>query len=383
MMMIMAPDKPSPPFEITEANDGTLSILLSGHLNIKTAAPILNSLTAALKNKPLTAVTINLKNVSRIDDYGALVLYEIKNDVIPQNVDFHLLNPPDILQTQLEQMANGHAESPRQPDSSLSSKFILQTGESSIDTLRSIKEFIDFIGAIVLAVMRFFKTPKSLRTNDIIGYMKTTGVDGLPVVAMISFLIGLIMAFMSSLQLQQFGANIYVASLVALSMVSELGPIMTAIIVSGRSGSAYAAEISAMKISEEIDALVTMGFDPVLFLAIPRMIAAIIVIPLLTMFANLFAISGGLLIGITMLDLSASSYINQTLHSLKLFELCWGLSKSFVFAIIISGVGCLRGFQAKGGASAVGQAATSAVVTSIFLIVLFDSIFAVIRSYWN
>ncbi|MEZ4548941.1 MAG: ABC transporter permease [Desulfobacterales bacterium] len=225
--------------------------------------------------------------------------------------------------------------------------------------------------------------PKSLRTHDIVRYMKTTGVDALPVVGLISFLIGLIMAFMSSLQLKQFGANIYVASLVALSMVSELGPIMTAIIVSGRSGSAYAAEISTMKISEEIDALITMGFDPVLFLAIPRMIAAVIVIPLLTMFANLFAIAGGLLIGVTMLDLSAGSYITQTINSLNLFELNWGLSKSFVFAILISGVGCLRGFQAKGGASAVGHAATSAVVTSIFLIVLFDSIFAVVRSYWG
>ncbi len=383
MMSIMAPDSPSPPFEITETDDGKLTIMLSGPLNIKTASPILNALTAALKNKSLTAVTINLKHVSRVDDYGALVLYQIKNDVLPPDTDFHLLNPPDVLQTMLDQMAAGHSDSPGQPDATLSSKFILQTGEATIDTLKSIKEFIDFIGAIVLSVMRFLKNPKSLRTNDIIGYMKTTGVDGLPVVAMISFLIGLIMAFMSSIQLKQFGANIYVASLVALSMVSELGPIMTAIIVSGRSGSAYAAEISTMKISEEIDALVTMGFDPVLFLAIPRMIAAIIVIPLLTMFANLFAIFGGLVIGITMLDLSASSYINQTFNSLKLFELCWGLSKSFVFAIIISGVGCLRGFQARGGASAVGQAATSAVVTSIFLIVLFDSIFAVIRSYWN
>lgn len=383
MMMIMAQDRPPTPFEITETDDGKLTIRLSGPLNIKTASQTLNALTTALKNKSLTAVTINLKHVSRIDDYGALVLYEIKNDVLHPDTDFHLLNPPDILQTRVEQMAADLSDSPRQPDSALGSIFILQTGEATIGTLKSIKEFIDFIGAIVLAVMRFFKKPKSLRTNDIISYMKTTGVDGLPVVAMISFLIGLIMAFMSSIQLKQFGANIYVASLVALSMVSELGPIMTAIIVSGRSGSAYAAEISTMKISEEIDALVTMGFDPVLFLAIPRMIAAIIVIPLLTMFANLFAIFGGLVIGITMLDLSASSYINQTLNSLNLFELFWGLSKSFVFAIIISGVGCLRGFQAKGGASAVGQAATSAVVTSIFLIVLFDSIFAVIRSYWN
>jgi phospholipid/cholesterol/gamma-HCH transport system permease protein len=189
------------------------------------------------------------------------------------------------------------------------------------------------------------------------------------------------MAFMSSLQLTQFGANLYVASLVALAMVSELGPIMTAIVVAGRSGSAYAAEISTMKISEEIDALVVMGFDPNLFLVLPRMTAAMVV-PLLTVFANIFAVAGGLVIGVFMLNLSPGAYINQSLDALSLFELAWGLSKSLVFALLIALSGCFRGFQAPGGAAAVGNAATSAVVTGIFLIILFDSIFAVIRSYW-
>jgi phospholipid/cholesterol/gamma-HCH transport system permease protein len=181
--------------------------------------------------------------------------------------------------------------------------------------------------------------------------------------------------------LAQFGANVFVASLVALAMVSELGPIMTAIVIAGRSGSAYAAEIATMGISEEIDALKTMGFDPVLFLALPRMTASMLTIPILTLFSDVFAIAGGLLIGVTMLDLTPVTYMSQTLKSLRLFDVVWGMLKSVVFAFLISWVGCLRGFQAKGGASAVGQAATSSVVTSIFLIILFDSIFAVVRSY--
>jgi len=377
----MASDKPRCSYDIVKKTDGEWLIALSGPLNVKTAADILNSLTAELKDKSFASVIFDLKAVSDMDDYGALVLYELKNGISRPETDFQIRNAPDILQTRLDQMASG--KSGKIPPSPSVSAFISQTGDAAIETFKSIRDFITFIGAIAIAVVRIFKKPKSLRKGDILIHMKTTGVDALPVVGLISFLIGLIMAFMSSLQLKQFGANIYVASLVALSMVSELGPIMTAIIVSGRSGSAYAAEISTMKISEEIDALITMGFDPVLFLAIPRMIASIFVVPLLTMFANLFAIAGGLLIGVAMLDLSAGTYINQTLHSLNLFELVWGLSKSLVFAILISGVGCLRGFQAKGGASAVGHAATSAVVTSIFLIVLFDSIFAVIRSYWG
>jgi len=212
--------------------------------------------------------------------------------------------------------------------------------------------------------------------------MEKTGVNALPIVGLISFLLGLVIAFMSSLQLQQFGANIYVASLVSVAMVSELGPIMTAIVVAGRSGSAFAAEIGTMKISEEIDALVTMGFDPTLFIVVPRIIASIIVVPLLTLFSDLFAIAGGLVVGVFMLDLTMNSYINQTLKTLTLFEVSWGLTKSVVFATLIAWIGCLRGFQTRGGADAVGNAATSAVVSSIFLIILFDSIFAVFRSFW-
>ena len=200
--------------------------------------------------------------------------------------------------------------------------------------------------------------------------------------ALISFLLGMIMAFMSSIQLKQFGADIYVASLVSFSMVSELGPVMTAIVVAGRSGSAYAAEIASMKISEEVDALFSMGMDPVLFLAVPRIIAAMVVVPVLILFSDLFAISGGMVVGVFILGLSPNTYLKQSMVVLSFQEVGWSVFKTFVFAGLIAWTGCLRGFQAKGGASAVGQAATSSVVTAIFLIILFDSLFAIIRSYW-
>jgi phospholipid/cholesterol/gamma-HCH transport system permease protein len=209
------------------------------------------------------------------------------------------------------------------------------------------------------------------------------GVDGFPIVALISFLMGLIMAFMSSVQLEQFGANIYVASLVSLAMTRELGPIITAIIVAGRSGSAFAAEIGTMKISEEVDALFTMGFNPVLFLVLPKLVAAVIMVPILTLFSDLFAIVGGLIVGISMLDLTVNSYVAQTIKTLKLFDVFWGVLKSAVFAVLITWIGCLRGFQVSGGAAGVGQATTSAVVSSIFLIILTDSIFSVLLRYWG
>jgi phospholipid/cholesterol/gamma-HCH transport system permease protein len=158
---------------------------------------------------------------------------------------------------------------------------------------------------------------------------------------------------------------------------------MTAIIVAGRSGSAYAAEIGTMKISEEIDALFTMGFDPVRFLVIPKIIATVIVVPLLTLFSNIFAISGGLIVGVLMLDLTADAYIAQTLKTLTLFDLLCGFFKSGVFAFLIAWIGCLRGFQVSGGAASVGHATTSAVVSGIFLIILSNSVFAVILQYWG
>jgi phospholipid/cholesterol/gamma-HCH transport system permease protein len=213
--------------------------------------------------------------------------------------------------------------------------------------------------------------------------MQKTGVDALPIVGLISFLLGLIMAFMSSVQLEQFGANIYVASLVSLAMTRELGPVMTAIIVAGRSGSAFAAEIGTMKISEEVDALFTMGFEPTRFLVLPKLIAAVIVVPLLTLFSDLFAIIGGLMVGVFMLNLTANAYIAQTFKTLTLFDIFFGFIKGGVFALLIAWIGCLRGFQVRGGAASVGQATTSAVVSSIFLVILTDSIFAVALSYWG
>jgi phospholipid/cholesterol/gamma-HCH transport system permease protein len=256
-------------------------------------------------------------------------------------------------------------------------------GEATFEFFTDLRFMLSFIGSICLAVVHVCIHPKSLRLDDTLSYMQRVGVDALPIVALISFLMGLIMAFMSAVQLEQFGANIYVASLVSLAMTRELGPIMTCIIVAGRSGSAFAAEIGTMKISEEIDALYTMGFDPTRFLVIPKLIASLIVVPFLTLFSDVFAILGGLLVGVGMLDLTVNSYMAQTIKTLTLFDVFLGFLKSAVFALLIAWIGCLRGFQVKGGAASVGQGTTSAVVSSIFLIILADSVFSVILRYWG
>jgi phospholipid/cholesterol/gamma-HCH transport system permease protein len=240
---------------------------------------------------------------------------------------------------------------------------------------------MSFVGELMLALIYSLRRPRSMRWNDVLYYMKRAGVDGLPIVGLIGLLMGLIMAFMSSLQLKQFGANIYVASLVAIAMVKELGPIMTAILVAGRSGSAFAAEIGTMIVNDEVNALKTMGFEPIQFLAVPKFLATILVVPLLTLYADIFAILGGLVVGIVGLDLTAYSYIQQTREGIAVFDIVSSLVKSAVFAGLIAGIGCQRGFQVREGAESVGTLTTSAVVSAIFLIIVADSAFAIILHY--
>lgn len=369
-------------WRIEEAGQGQLVVHLENNIDISTTASLYDSLIPAIHKSNPALLTVDLSRVTYLDDYGTLAVLDLQSLVTDDGGRFQTVNAAAPIKKALEQ-----AVYTRDVECSLFKKdkvpnIFVRFGDATIRELNHFRFMTSFLGSVVLGFLHILFHPKSLRLDDTITHMKKTGVDAVPIVGLISFLLGLIMAFMSSIQLRQFGANIYVASLVALAMVSELGPIMTAIVVAGRTGSAYAAEIGTMQISEEIDALFTMGFNPTLFLAIPRVLAAVIVVPLLTFFADFFAITGGMVVGVFMLDLTPGSYINQTLETLDLFEVLWGMQKSVVFALLIAWTGCLRGFQVRGGAASVGNAATSAVVSSIFLIILFDSIFAVIRSYW-
>ena len=345
------------------------------------AGDLILDLSRRFSENPPGDLAVDLENVTYLDDFGTLVLVELRKIAVKGNGAFSLLNPGEKIREMLMFLRFDSLFKTVSFEKKRRQGVFVRLGEKTFDIILDLKYAISFIGAITLSLWYHLVHPKALRRDDTLDYMQKTGVDGLPIVALISFLMGLIMAFMSSVQLEQFGANIYVASLVSLSMTRELGPIMTAIIVAGRSGSAFAAEIGTMKISEEVDALFTMGFDPVGFLVIPKLIAALIMVPILTLFSDIFAIAGGLLVGVFMLDLTAGAYVSQTISTLTVFDVFWGVLKSGVFAVLITWVGCLRGFQVSGGAASVGQATTSAVVSSIFLIILFDSVFSVILRY--
>jgi phospholipid/cholesterol/gamma-HCH transport system permease protein len=208
--------------------------------------------------------------------------------------------------------------------------------------------------------------------------MERAGADGLPITALIGFLTGLILGYQAAVQLRQVGGNIYVADLVALALTRELGPLMTAIVVAGRSGAAFAAELGTMKVGEELDALRTLGLDPYRFLVFPRALALLLTLPLLTLFADLMGILGGLFVAVTGLDLTANAYLIETRKVLDVWDVASGVLKSFCFAVVIALVACRKGLAARLGAEGVGSSTTAAVVTSIFLLVALDALFGVL-----
>jgi phospholipid/cholesterol/gamma-HCH transport system permease protein len=242
---------------------------------------------------------------------------------------------------------------------------------------RAETEFVGEVGAGLLSLVRH---PARLRVREWWKIVEKAGSNALPIVGLVSFLTGVIIAFQAAMPMRQFGVDIFVVNLVALAITRELGPIMTAIVLAGRTGSAFAAEIGTMKVNEEVAALTTMGLNPVRFLAVPRVLAGIVVTPLLTVYSMAAGIAGGLLV-MMLIDFPLSTLMNQLSGALKLQDIAAGLIKSFFFGAVVAGVGCLRGLRTGAGPAAVGDATTRSVVTGIFLIVVLDAIFAVV--YYN
>ena len=245
------------------------------------------------------------------------------------------------------------------------------------------RDFVEFFGESILSLLRVARRRGVFNWRDFWITLQETSVGALPIAGLISFLTGLILAFVGSVQLQKFGASIYVANLVGLGMVREMGALMTAIIMAGRTGAAFAAQLGSMKVNEEIDALKTLAIPPQDFLVTPRVIALFAMMPLLCLYSDLVGIIGGGVVGLGLMKLSFVQYVNQTRGAVHLFDIATGLIKSVTFGGIVALTGCLRGMQCGNNASAVGVAATSAVVTGITLIVITDALFDVVFNILN
>jgi len=368
-------------FDIKGAAGSDLIVSLSGRLSVENLDNMLSSVGDIFSKYRPSSLIIDLKNVTYMDSAGALFLMEMEYESKKWGIPWEIINMTKEQKGLYELIDKDAYEKSFQVTKKPGLNFIEQIGYGFIKFLNDIKNIITFTGLMIIKAVSSLFSISSIRWNDVLVDMKKSGVDGLPIVGLISFLLGLIMAFMSSLQLKQFGANIYVPALVSIAMIKELGPIMTAIIVAGRTGSAFAAEIGTMKVNEEVDALIVMGFDPIKFLAVPRVFAVMFTMPFLTIFSDLFAIFGGFVVGVLGLDLTVHTYIQQTMKAINIFDIVTSLIKSITFAVLIAGIGCQRGFEVKNNAEEVGAATTSAVVTALFIIILVDSMFAVVLSY--
>jgi phospholipid/cholesterol/gamma-HCH transport system permease protein len=353
---------------------------LSGCLSLENLHYVMERVDPLLEQPLLKSLAVDLAGLARIDSAGGLFLLRMQEEARRRSIPFEFLNiSPGV--RGITDLIDKDVIEPRPSPSLRSGGFFEEVGETSIMFLGDFSQCMTFGGILLSEVFYSVLRPASVRWKDVLLSVKKIGVDGLPILALISFLMGLIIAFMSWLQLKQFGAGMYVASMVAIAMVRELGPIITAILVAGRSGSAIAAEIGSMRVNEEVDALVTMGFNPVRFLAVPKVLAAILVVPLLTFFSDLCAIGGGMAVGILGLGLTFRTYAELTSWALTVHDVVTGVVKAMVFAVLIAGVGCQRGFSVAGGAEAVGNATTSAVVAGLFLIIVTDSVFALVLNY--
>jgi len=255
-------------------------------------------------------------------------------------------------------------------------RFLERVGEQSLRLIDAAGETLSFIGSMTVTSVRLVRMNARYRASDLWLLIQQCGVEALPIVTLISFLVGVILAFISAVQLKQFGAQLYVANLVGIAMTREMGALMSAIIMAGRTGAAFAAELGTMKVTQELDALSTAGFSPLEFLVLPRVLALVLMMPLLCLYADVVGILGGATIGVGMLDLSWTMYIQQTTHAVSLGDTIGGVFKSAVYGALIATAGCWRGLQAGSSASAVGRAATSAVVSSLVAIIVACGAFA-------
>jgi phospholipid/cholesterol/gamma-HCH transport system permease protein len=260
---------------------------------------------------------------------------------------------------------------------------LARIGQRSWRSVLSALGMLSFLGENAIVLLRSLAQPSRIRWRPVLHNLQTAGFEALPITGLLSFLMGIVIAYQGAEQLRRFGANIYVADLVGLSMVRELSPMLTAIIVAGRSGSAYAAQIGTMKVTEEIDALRTIGVGRLELLVLPKVLALVLALPLLTVYTDVMGVLGGMVMARAQLDVSFSAYLGQLDEAISLASYLIGIGKAPVFAVIIALVGCYQGFQVGGSADSVGRQTTVSVVQSIFLVIVIDSLFSIVFSWFD
>jgi len=362
-----------------QIDKGKLKLAIQGRLDANSVSQIWSEAIKKLSDIKPSLLEVDAAGIEYCDGAGAALLLQLQQRQEQENRQFSIKG----LKTEFEQLIK--IFDPGQISEYIPEKFSLKrmienAGRGCCRAWSDFKTQISFIGELLVKFIATVLKPGTLRWGDTFLIAEKSGADAVGITCLLGFLIGVILSFQSAIAMQKFGAQIYVADLIVISLFRELGPLITAIVFASRSGSAYAAEVGTMKVNEEIDALTTMGIDPVKYLAIPRMISGLVVMPLLTMFNLLSGLIG---CGLVMLSMGFPpvTYLNRIQEAATLGDLGGGMIKTLIFGTLIAGIGCLKGLQTGTGASAVGDSATKAVVSSIIAIVVVDGVFAVVYFY--
>jgi phospholipid/cholesterol/gamma-HCH transport system permease protein len=359
----------------------TLKVILSGHWELGGELPGADKVQQTLEGRPgVRNLVFDTRELAHWDTGLLTFLMNVGTFCSRQKILLNSDGLPQGAKKLLElALAVPEKKDARQAEGRVS--FLTYLGNQTVDFFRSAGEMLEFLGDTVIAVQRLLRGKAQYRRSDLGLIMQAVSAQALPIVSLICFLVGLILAFIGAIQLKLFGAQIYVADLVGIAMVRLMAAIMTGIVMAGRTGGAFAAQLGTMQVNQEIDALKTLGISPMEFLVLPRMLALAVMMPLLCLYANIMGILGGMVVGVGLLNIGFIQYYNETAKAVGLWNLGIGLFSGFVFGVIVALAGCMRGMQCGRSASAVGDAATSAVVTAIVGIILSTALITILCNF--
>lgn len=365
-------------FSFRQTGDASLEVRLAGAWRLRAGLPSATLLQREIESIPqIKNIVFEARELTAWDSSALAFLAQVADLCRQRGIHLDRAGLPAGLRRLLD-LAEAVPEKKGARKEAVQAPFLQRVGNMAIGAGASLGEMLKFLGDMTITFVRLFRMKVRFRAVDLLLLIQQSGAQALPIVTLISFLVGVILAFVGAVQLKQFGAQIYVADLVGIAMIREMGAMMTGIIMAGRTGAAFAAQLGTMKVTQEIDAFTTMGFSPLEFLVLPRVIALILMMPLLCLYSDFVGVIGGAAIGVGMLDLSWSTYLRETANAISMIDVFGGVFKSSVYGVLIALAGCLRGIQCGNSSSAVGDAATSAVVTGIVAIVVACGIFAVV-----
>ena len=360
---------------------GELVIGLKGAWTVRSVAA-LDQEMASIRPGTARRARFDLSGLATVDSAGAWLIARTRGALAAAGLEVKLEAADEHQKALIDKVL---AAGLPKPHGRLPHRYLIdilaKVGAALIEALKLGRDLIGFFGAVVVGFLRLFVQPRRIRFVSLVSHVEHTGLNAMPIIGLISFLIGVVLAYQGADQLRQFGAEIFTVNLVGVSVLREMGILLTSIIVAGRTGSAFTAQIGTMQVNEEVDALRTLGLDPLDVLVLPRVLALMISLPLLTFYSDILALLGGGVACVLLLGMSVQQYLTQLQNAVTTTYFLVGLSKAPVFAAIISMVGCFEGLRVTGSAESVGRLTTKSVVESLFLVIVFDAFFSILFSY--